>query len=142
MQTELRIQFISIRLAAVLMLIATFALGSGVIIAQSITPRSVATSAPVTPPPDRASNAVVLESEAITVRRITVGPNSSGYHYHHPGGSIILLGEYPYTIPIPLSGELDAELKVGDVIRVPPGDYVLENPTVKPLDFLSIEVKH
>jgi mannose-6-phosphate isomerase-like protein (cupin superfamily) len=43
---------------------------------------------------------------------------------------------------IPLSGELDAELKVGDVIRVPPGDYVLENPTTKPLDFLSIEVKH
>jgi mannose-6-phosphate isomerase-like protein (cupin superfamily) len=137
MKTEIGIRFISIRFAVVLMLIATLALDSGITIAQSIT-----TSAAVSLLPDRVSNAVVLESEAITVRRITISPNSTEYHYHHPGGSIILLGEYSYTIPIPLSGELDAELRVGDVIRVPPGDYVLENPTVKPLDFLSIEVKH
>jgi quercetin dioxygenase-like cupin family protein len=142
MQTEIGIQFMSIRLTVILMLIATFAPGSGITIAQSIIPKNVATSAPVSFPPDRVSSAVVFESEAITVRRITIGPNSTGYRYRHPGGSIILLGEYSYKIAIPLSGELDAELKVGDVIRVPPGDYVLENPTTKPLDFLSIEVKH
>jgi len=45
-------------------------------------------------------------------------------------------------MPIPLGEALDGELRVGDVIPVPPGDYTLENPTSKPLDFWSIERRH
>jgi hypothetical protein len=90
---------------------------------------------------DRVANQLVFESEAITIRHITLPPDVTGYEYHHPGGSIILLQEYAYKIPIPMSGTLDGQLKVGDVIQIAAGNYILENPTPKTLDFLSIERK-
>jgi hypothetical protein len=84
---------------------------------------------------------MVFESEGLTIRHITVKPGVTGYHYRHPGGSIILLREYPLKMPIPLGEELNVELKVGGIIPVDAGDYLLENPTTKLLEFLSIETK-
>jgi len=136
------IQSISKKRMGALVLMAISGFGSANAIAQSIDSKSRNTSMPVSFATERVTNAVVFETEAIVVRRITVSPNSTGYHYRHPGGSIVLLSEYSYPIPIPLSEELKVELKAGDVIRVPSGDYVLENPSLKPLDFLSIEMKH
>ena len=128
------------RLTVVLTLVMMFELGSFITAAQSVNRGSISANA-ITEKADRADS-VVFESETITVRRITIEPNSTGYHYKHPGGSIILLSEYTFKIPMPpLSGELDAKLKVGDVIQIEAGDYVLENPTSTPLDFLSIEKK-
>jgi len=84
---------------------------------------------------------LVFESEAVTIRHITIKPEATGYHYRHPGGSIILLHEYSLKMPIFLGEVLDGELKAGDAIPIPAGDYLLENPTTRPLDFLSIEKK-
>ena len=132
----------SVRLAVVLTLVVMSAFASVITVAQSTNPKGGSTSARASLAFDRVANSVVFESEALTVRRITLSPNSTGYQLRHPGGSIILLGEYSYKLTIPISVELEAGLKVGDVIPVPPGDYVLDNPTTKPLDFLSIEMKH
>ena len=109
--------------------------------AQTINRTAVSAIVPTSEPTERVANAVVFENEDITVRRITILPNSTGDHYQHPGGSIILLRDYSFKIPIPLTEELNTELKVGDVIQVEPGDYVLENRTSNLLDFLSIEKK-
>jgi hypothetical protein len=142
MRLGIAIQSISKRSAGALILIAISGFGSANAIAQSIDSKSRNTSTSVSLATEHVTSAVVFETEATIVRRITVSPNSTGYHYRHPGGSIVLLSEYSYPIPLPLSEELKVELKVGDAIRVPSGDYVLENPTMKPLDFLSIEMKH
>ena len=133
------IDLLTRRLTLILTLLMMFGLGSFTTAAQSLNRTSVSENA-ITEKVDRVDS-VVFESETITVRRITIKPNSSGYHYKHPGGSIILLSEYSFKIPIPLSEELDAKLKVGDVIQIEAGDYVLDNPTSTPLDFLSIEKK-
>jgi len=134
-------QWLTKRLTESLTLVLIFELALIVTAAQSINHNSVRAPISTSEKTDRDANAVVFESTDITVRRITIRPNSTGYHYRHPGGSIVLLAEYSFKLPIPLSGELDAKLKVGDVIQVEAGDYVLENPTSKPLDFLSIEKK-
>jgi len=111
-------------------------------LAQSRDAKGGIASMPISSTPDRVANEMVLESDALTVRHITINPGYTGYHYKHPGGSIILLRDYSYRIAIPLNGELESELKVGDVMRIDPGDYVLANPGSKPLEFLSIEMKH
>ncbi|PWT92994.1 MAG: hypothetical protein C5B55_05305 [Blastocatellia bacterium] len=99
------------------------------------------TSIPVSTNADPIANTIVFQSENITVRRITISPGSSGYHFRHPGGSIIFLSECPFRISIPLGAELDAEFQLGAVIPIPAGDYVLENHSSKALEFLSIERK-
>ena len=141
MHLQSRAQLLAKRLTVVLTLLVMFGPGSINTAAQSFNRDSVSASTANSEAADRDANAVVFETDAISVRRITIKPNSTGYHYRHPGGSIILLSEYSFKLPIPLSGELDAKLKVGDVIPVEAGDYVLENPTSKFLDFLSIEKK-
>jgi len=108
---------------------------------QSTSTRSASLAVPISTPKDLVGNELVFESGSIAVRHITIQPYAAPFHYRHPGGSIILLQEFSMTMPIPLGEVLDGQLKVGDVIRVPAGDYVLENPTTKPLDFLSIEKK-
>ena len=111
-------------------------------IAQSRDSRSMTAGSSVSSDTDHVANETVLESEALTIRHLTINPGCTGYHYKHPGGSIILLREYAYQIAIPLSDEqLQSQLRVGDVIRIEPGDYVLENHDAKPLEFLSIEMK-
>jgi len=85
------------------------------------------------------TNTIVFQSKTITVRRISISPGSSGYRYRYPGGSIIFLTECPFFFSIPLGPEIEAEFQVGAVIPIPAGDYVLENPNSKPLEFLSIE---
>ena len=141
MHLQSRTQLLAKRLTVALTLLVMFGPGSIITTAQSFNRDSVSASTANSEAADRDANAVVFESDAITVRRITIKPNSTGYHYSHPGGSIILLSEYSFKLPIPLSGELDAKLKVGDVIPIEAGDYVFENPTSRSLDFLSIEKK-
>jgi len=109
--------------------------------AQSTNPRSASSIVPISTGSDRVGIELVFESETVTVRHITIKPDAVPYHYRHPGGSIILLHEYSLKMPILLGEVLEGELKAGDAIPVPAGDYLLENPTTKPLEFLSIEKK-
>jgi len=129
------------RLWAVPGLMVLLALSSLTTVAQSTNPRSAGSVMPISANSDRVGMELVFESEAVTIRHITIKPEATGYHYRHPGGSIILLHEYSLKMPIFLGEVLDGELKAGDAIPIPAGDYLLENPTTRPLDFLSIEKK-
>jgi hypothetical protein len=140
MRLRTRIEVISkLRVGpAVIVLLAFYSLTA---VAQSTNPGRASSILPISTTTDRVGNELVFESYTITIRHITIKPNAVGYPYRHSGGSIILLHEYAFTIHIPLGEVLDGELKAGDVIPVAAGDYLLENPTTKPLEFLSIEKK-
>ena len=125
----------------VVLLLAVMEFCSATTTAQSNDVKTRSTT-PIPSTANRVANVLVLESEAITLRRITIGPNSTGHPYRHPGGWIIFLSNYSFQITLPLISELEAEFKVGDLIPVPRGEYVLQNPSSKPFEFLSIEINH
>lgn len=141
MRLHTRINFIS-KSSVVPAVMVLAAIWSVTAFAQSTNPKGACSLLSIATTSDRVGNELVFESETVTVRHITIQPDASGYHYRHPGGSIVLLREYSLKMPIPLGEVLEGELKVGDVIAVAAGDYLLENPTTRPLDFLSIEKKH
>jgi len=135
------IDFVGSNLVLLLLLGAAYDFSAATSLGQARNSENASSIAAASASSEEVANELVLDSAGVTVRHIIVNPQAFGVHYWHPGGSIILLREYPFKIPIPLSAGLEAGLKVGDVIPVAPGDYVLENPTSRPLDFLSIEKK-
>src|SRR5215831_2531918 len=115
MRRQNRLDLIS-RTAAMCALMLILEFSPAITMAQSKNADSAGATIPISTASDRIANQLVFESEAITIRHITLPPDTNGYEYWHPGGSIILLRDYSFKMPIPLDGKLDGELKVGDVI--------------------------
>ena len=85
------------------------------------------------------SSDLVFENDRIEVHHIVVKPHSS-LQLKFKGGSVVVLRDFPFGVDLPLTGSTTTQFSAGDVIRIPAGEYPLENSSEKALEFLSIEL--
>jgi hypothetical protein len=85
------------------------------------------------------SSGLVFGNDRIEVHHVVVKAHSK-LDLKFKGGSIVVLTDFPFRVDLPLTGSTTTQLSAGDVIRIPAGEYPIENSSEKNLEFLSVEL--